>query len=159
MEDSATEELEITLSYSDNFDDCAKLRIEVFMNEQGFSYDIEDVDKLPVVRHIAAYDNTGECVGCLRYFPVEEDGTPSEADHDGTWTIGRITVAKSMRGKGLGSMLLGVGEAEVALAGGNHVELHAQYNKLPFYHKNGYVEHGEIDYDEFMEHIWMGKDL
>ncbi len=153
-----SEDLEITLAF-DNFDDCAKLRIEVFVDEQGFSKDIDDIDSLPVTRHVAAYDSDGGCVGCFRYFPIEESGEPSSADHEGNWSIGRLTVAKSMRGNGLGSMLLGVGEAEVALAGGTHIELHAQLNKLPFYEKHGYQAHGETDKDEFMDHIWMSKDL
>ena len=152
------DELQITLGFN-NFMDCAKLRVNVFIYEQGFSKDLDEIDLLPITQHICAYTPDGDCVGCLRYFPIDDNGEPAVDKHSSTWSIGRLTIAKQMRGKGLGSTMLSIGEAEAALAGAKHIELHAQCNKQPFYELHGYVAHGQKDKDEFMDHIWMGKDL
>ncbi len=158
MQTPKLDELELTLGFN-KFLDCAKLRVKVFIYEQGFSKDLDEIDLLPITTHISAYTKDGTCVGCLRYFPIKENGEPDEDEQSCTWSIGRITIAKEMRGRGLGSTLLSIGEAEAALAGAKHIELHAQCNKQPFYEKYGYVAHGPKDKDEFMDHIWMGKDL
>ena len=73
--------------------DCSRLREEVFLQEQGFSYDIDDTDDL--CYHLCVYLEEIP-VGVARLFH----------DGDDTMHIGRLAVKKAFRGQHIGAFLM-----------------------------------------------------
>ena len=106
-------------------DEAAEIRRAVFVEEQGFHNEFDEIDKR--AKHIVLYDNNAPVATC-RFF---------KAENDGSCFIGRIAVMKRYRGKNLGSFLLKCAETEIEKAGGKCVFLHAQSGAVKFYEKNG----------------------
>lgn len=118
------------------FEHVKKIRIDVFVHEQGYSLDdeMDEYDKecfhllllhWPSAGSAGSPDLNGyEAAGTLRYFPPPKN------------KIGRVAVMKKFRGKGLGgvmmkgleAMLKGELEGAPAFDGGNATEIsmHAQ---------------------------------
>ena len=111
------------------------VRTEVFINEQGFENEFDDIDKT--------------AVHCL----LTKNGAPAAVgrlyDENGIAHIGRIAVVKTMRGKGLGSVVLAVLEKYAAEHGYTRTALSAQCRVQTFYETNGYHAEGEIYFDEY----------
>jgi predicted GNAT family N-acyltransferase len=128
-------------------DEAAEIRRNVFVEEQGFHNEFDEIDKH--AKHIVLYHNNFPVATC-RFF---EDETA------GNHCIGRIAVIKQYRGKNLGSLLLKCAETEIEKNGGKCAFLHAQTGAIKFYEKNGYVKYGEMDFDESCPHFWMRKIL
>lgn len=128
-------------------EDAAKIREEVFIREQGFSEEFDEIDSIAL--HIVAYDN-GNPVGTCRLFAGNEAGTH---------VIGRIAVSSDYRGRGLGRFLLEQAEIIALSRGAARVELHAQCRAAAFYEKCGYEAFGDIDYEEYCPHIRMRKNI
>ena len=135
----------INFKYSNNKQDWYYVREEVFVKEQGFANEFDDIDE--TCHHITMYEND-TLMGCGRYFKDEDD-----------YVIGRIALLKVFRGKGYSKMLIGEIERQIKLLGGCSSKLHAQCRVMPVYNKLGYKEYGEIEYDEHVEHMWMRKEL
>lgn len=128
-------------------DEAVKIRESVFVKEQGFQKEFDEIDEK--AKHlILLYDEIA--VATCRFF---------EGISKKTYMIGRIAVLKSYRGKNLGSYLLEQAEMEIRKIGGETVMLHAQQQAKPFYQKQGYLQYGDIDFDEDCPHIWMRKEL
>lgn len=152
------------------FDDAKDVRTRVFMEEQGFENEFEDLDQDPVCVHVTAYDGDG-CVGCARVFPADAEGQvfnlpveePEEGDDvDGArdqWIFGRLAVLPETRKGGLGSKVLAESERVAKERGATEMHLHAQCVAAPFYEKNGYAAYGPIELDEGVKHRWMRKRL
>lgn len=123
------------------------IRKEVFMEEQGFQNEFDEIDRRAV--HLVLFD--GEMpVGTCRVFRDEATGRD---------TVGRIAVRKPWRGKACGARLLGEAEGLVRQQGGRQLCLHAQVAAKGFYEKQGYQPWGEEDLDEGCPHVWMKKEL
>ena len=132
----------------DALPDCAaQSRIEVFVQEQGFHYEIDDVDK--IATHFVAFEAETPIATCRVYFNTQLNA----------YMVGRISVRKAFRGQNIGKQLLQAAEAFVKEKGGEKLVLLAQCRALPFYQKCGYVEYGEITYDEDCPHRWTQKLL
>ena len=133
------------------FDGISKLaldvRITVFVEEQGFVDEIDDIDK--TATHIVVVKN-GKSIATCRIFK-KENGTD--------YILGRLAVLKEYRNKGVGSILLKYAEDTARLKGAKVLFLHSQIRAKEFYLKNGYMEFGEIEYEENYPHIWMKKKL
>lgn len=52
------------------FDDAARVRRAIFMEEQGFCDEFDAADGHPDMIHVTAYDESGALVGCARVFPA-----------------------------------------------------------------------------------------
>lgn len=128
-------------------EEAVAIRTAVFMDEQGFVDEFDDVDEKAC--HLVLFDD-GTPVATLRLFPGEAPGE---------WVVGRLAVVRSHRGLGLGTVLLREAEAEAARRGGDRVALHAQVRAKGFYERCGYVAHGGTDLDEGCPHVWMRKGL
>lgn len=128
-------------------EEAAKIRQKVFVEEQGFHNEFDEIDKH--AKHIVLYDNHLPVATC-RFF---------ERETAGNYAIGRLAVIKQYRGKNLGSELLKYAESEIEKSGGKCAFLHAQTRAAKFYEKNGYVQQGEIELDESCPHVWMCKIL
>ncbi len=147
----------MTLTFrNDAFEDAKVIRQRVFVEEQGYQNEFDDIDNYDEVVHITAYQ-AGELVGCARVFPSRLQDGFEAAPH--TWIFGRLAVLPAQRGGGFGSALLAQAEAYARQAGATEMHLHAKVQAQPFYERAGYVAYGPIEFDEHVEHQWMKKSL
>lgn len=123
--------------------DAKNIRIEVFMKEQGFENEFDEIDNL--CHHIVAFDE-GKPIGTCRFF--------KENNH---YTIGRVAVLKEYRNQHIGNLLLKSAEKEIKRINGDVIVVHAQVRVSSFYEKQGYIQFGQIDDDEGFPHKWMKK--
>lgn len=121
------------------------IRIEVFMKEQGFENEFDDIDDMS--HHIVVFDEE-KPIGTCRFF--------KENDH---YTIGRVAVLKEYRNQHIGNLLLESAEKEIKKLNGALIVVHAQVRVSPFYEKQGYIQFGQIDDDEGVPHMWMKKRI
>ena len=119
--------------WDDLREDAQRLRIEVFVIEQGVPIELEWDEGDEVSIHAVAYDEAGQAVATGRLLP---DGH-----------IGRMAVRQSARGQRIGSQVLKALLAEAAREGHTELVLHAQLHAWTFYERHGFVGEGE----EFME--------
>lgn len=134
-----------TKTYKDLPQEAKDIRIRVFMQEQGFQNEFDDIDS--IAHHIVAFDQDIP-VGTCRFF--------NEKNH---YTIGRVAVLKEYRSKHIGHILLDAAEEEIKKLNGQEIVVHAQVRVSPFYQKKGYIPFGEIDDDEGVPHMWMKKKI
>ena len=142
---------------SDSYADAQAVRRAVFMDEQGFQNEFDEVDERPSTIHVTAYDQAGALVGCARVFP--DDGADTNRHGPGAWIFGRLAVMPEARGSGAGSLILAESERLAQAQGAREMHLHAQCRVQPFYQRAGYEPYGDIELDEHVEHQWMGKQL
>lgn len=138
------------------FEHVRKIRIDVFVHEQGYPLEDEMDDYDAVCFHLLLLHRSSsatsdfpeldgyEPAGTLRYFPPPKN------------KIGRVAVLKKFRGKGLGgtmmkgleAMLKGEFVEAPKFPGGkaHEIRMHAQVPVVPFYKSLGYTTEGE----EFM---------
>lgn len=122
------------------------LREEVFMSEQGFSYDEDEHDA--AAWHIAGYDGD-VLIAAARLYEIA----------GGIFSIGRVAVKKDYRRQYIGDTLLRALEDKAVQLKGYMIEISAQIPAVPFYEKEGYEKSGgEYDEDGAL-HIKMIKDL
>lgn len=122
------------------------LRTLIFIEEQGFVREFDDLDAAAV--HIVAFDGD-KPIGTCRYYPRP----------DGSYAIGRIAVAREYRGKGVGSALVLEAERRVALLGAKTTVVSAQLRAAGFYRSLGYTEQGSPYPEEHVPHILMVKGI
>lgn len=129
--------------------DAADIRVEVFMDEQGFMDEFDETDGIS--EHYVMYLEGGEPAAVCRTYP---SGT------EGCSIIGRVAVKKACRGQGLGKKMIAFAEDHLRDEGAGRVILHAQSAASGFYSSMGYSRFGEEDFeDEGVAHIWMEKIL
>lgn len=128
-----------------NFDDAFYIRKTVFMDEQGFFDEFDDIDS--VALHAVVYDGD-KPIGCGRVFL-----------ESGNAHLGRIAVLLEYRKMGVGRILM---QALEQAARDNlefsRFELSAQKRAIGFYKSVGYEEIGEFYLDEGYPHITMIKE-
>ncbi len=127
--------------------DCAKeVRQKVFIEEQGFQKEFDDVDAAAV--HIVLfYEDKKPAATCRIFWDFNMD----------SHILGRLAVMKEYRGRNLGSLMVQEAERYVKKIGGKCLALHAQCRAAAFYEKLGFVTFGEIEDDEGCPHVWMKK--
>ena len=125
------------------------LRTAVFVQEQGVAPEVE-MDALDrVAVHAVAFNQLDVAVATGRLLPAQ----------DGEARIGRMAVARALRGQRWGRLLL---EALVQAAQGRgdaSVLLHAQCHAEGFYRRAGFVAEGDVFDEEGIAHIAMRKML
>lgn len=136
-----------------DFEDARLVRTRVFMEEQGFANEFDEVDDDPATLHVTAYDGDA-LAGCARTFP-----DPDHPDEPGRWVFGRLAVLPGARKQGFGEALLAETERRAREAGATEMHLHAQCRVTAFYERRGYEAYGPVELDEHVEHIWMRKAL
>ncbi|MEG1365978.1 MAG: GNAT family N-acetyltransferase [Oscillospiraceae bacterium] len=130
---------------SENAQDAFAVRTEVFVHEQGFSITNELDEKDEISWHLIGYNDNGDAVCAARLF----------SEHGNIWHAGRIAVKKSLRGQGVGKKLIQEIKQKAIALGAVCIELGAQYDKVPFYEKCGFVSTGEQYLDEGYPHVQM----
>ena len=128
--------------------DGAYIREEVFMKEQGFENEFDDIDERAY--HTVLYVD-GAPAANGRLFTDDPERK--------IWTVGRIAVLKEMRKLHLGSDIMQILEEQCKAVGGERIQLSAQCQAQPFYEKCGYCASGEVYMDEHCPHIHMEKVL
>ncbi len=121
------------------------IRTAVFIDEQGFKNEFDEVDKN--CSHIVLYDNN-KPMATARYFKKDD-----------IFHIGRVAIVKRYRGCHLGNKIMQIVENEIKKEGGKQIEVSAQVRVKDFYKKLGYKEVCETYFDEYCEHITMVKVL
>ena len=136
------------LKSPDDLRDAFGIREEVFIREQKFIEEFDEIDTK--AWHIVLYD-TGTPVATGRIF--------EDAGYPGGWRLGRIAVLRAYRGQRLGALLLREMEIKSRALGGSFAILGAQCRAKGFYEKSGYTACSEPYYEEYCEHILMRKPL
>lgn len=134
-----------TKTYATLPQEAKDIRVEVFMKEQGFENEFDDIDDISF--HIVVFDEE-KPIGTCRFF--------KENNH---YTIGRVAVLKEYRNQHIGNVLLERAEKEIKKLNGDLIVVHAQVRVSPFYEKQGYIQFGQIDDDEGVPHMWMKKRI
>lgn len=142
--------MKITIEQADGLNmlpAARNLRQAVFVEEQGFKQEFDETDQL--ARHVL----------------IRADGVPAATGRAfpgasaGIYTIGRVAVAKPLRGAGLGRVVMEELERYIRAQGGVMVELMAQEQARGFYASLGYQPTGETCMDEHCPHVMMRKAL
>ena len=127
--------------------EAKEIRETVFVKEQGFKKEFDEVDNL--ARHMIIYEEEQPISTCRFYFNEEKQ----------SFIIGRIAVRKEYRGKGIGRKMLKEAEDIIRQDGGKNTMISGQVRVEKFYEKLGYQKQGEVFLDEDCPHIWMKKVL
>ncbi len=122
------------------------IRESVFIREQGFVNEFDDIDDTAVHAVIYCEDKPAAC-GRLY------------TDADGVYHIGRIAVMRKMRGAGLGGEIMDILERKARTLGASEVRVSAQVRAARFYERLGYLRVGAEYLDEECLHICMVKRL
>lgn len=129
--------------------DEKKIREEVFVTEQHFVQEFDEIDRSTNTAHLVFYDKEVPIAVC-RYYPGEKVGE---------YIAGRIAIRKQYRGRHLGRRVMQILEENISADGGQKIILSAQARVQPFYEKLDYKVQGEIYYDEYCPHVRMEKVL
>lgn len=127
-------------------DDARVIRIEVFVDEQGFTeeFDTDDAKAIHLVGYIE-----NEPIATCRILK----------NNDGSYFIGRIAVKKSFRMNGYGAKIVAEAEKIISANEGKTVYIHSQEQAVPFYSKIGYTDTGKRDFEEGCPHRMLVKHL
>jgi len=133
----------------DELYDLLKLRIDVFVVEQTCYYpDLDNLDRNPQTLHLFTYDKD-QMVGYLRILPK---GTTYQ-DYN---SIGRVIVAESARGTGLGHELIKQGiKACQAHFNEPRIKLSAQEHLSNYYKQHGFEQVTDMYLEDGIPHIGM----
>jgi predicted GNAT family N-acyltransferase len=133
------------------------LRQAVFVGEQGVpaALEFDALDAMPKrTAHAVLRDDAGEVIATGRL--VLSRGA------DGAWMtprIGRMAVAKILRGQGAGGRVLHALADHAQRLGYSDVLLHAQAHAASFYAQHGFVQVGELFTEADILHVEMRKNL
>ncbi|MDE7359128.1 MAG: GNAT family N-acetyltransferase [Lachnospiraceae bacterium] len=125
-----------------------EVRQKVFVEEQGFQDEFDDIDE--TAAHIVMFDGDKKPIATCRIF--WDTGMH-------TYIIGRLAVIREYRGKNIGSAIVQEAEKYIRDNGGKDIALHAQCRAAAFYQKSGFTEFGDIEDVEGCPHVWMKKNF
>jgi YbgC/YbaW family acyl-CoA thioester hydrolase len=132
-------------SWAELHQPATHVRNEVFVQEQGFSADVELDGRDEGCLHAVVENRYGLALATGRLLP---DGH-----------IGRVAVLKAMRGTRAGVQIMRSLEAAAREKGFQTTALSAQTYAQGFYAKLGYVAEGAVYPDEGVPHVHMVKQL
>lgn len=135
--------------YDELPNEAKKIRTSVFINEQGFKNEFDEIDDTAI--HLVLFDD-GKPIAVSRIYK-DKDETEK------TWHIGRVAVVKEYRGKGFGKIVMLTSEHEAQRLGARIITVSAQVSAKKFYKSLGYSQKGEEYYDEHCLHIDMTKRI
>ncbi|MBE6861455.1 MAG: GNAT family N-acetyltransferase [Ruminococcus sp.] len=129
------------------FRKAEKIRMKVFVEEQGFAAEIEVDEKDETAFHVVAYDGD-KPVGAARFF-----------EEHGGYHVGRVAVLPEYRGEGVGRFIMAEIETYAANNGVGELMLSAQTRAADFYLKCGFAKYGDVYLEEGCPHIEMRKNI
>jgi predicted GNAT family N-acyltransferase len=127
--------------------DAARVRTEVFVEEQRIPAEMEWDEADTTAVHAVAYNRLGQALATGRLLPHE----PGRAK------VGRMAVTRVLRGAQLGQRVLRALEAAAAARGDQEVVLHAQRSAEGFYQRLGYEVAGQPFDEVGIPHIEMKR--
>ena len=130
--------------------EAMRLRMEVFVREQGIPAEIESDEYDATALHAVATNGLGMCVATGRMLP---------AGKSGVMRIGRMAVHRAVRGQQWGRLVLDALVDDARRKGMRRVELHAQCTAASFYRRAGFLVEGERYEEAGIPHVSMYKDL
>lgn len=126
-----------------------RLRMQVFVQEQGVPAELEMDAFDPICRHVVATNQLGHAVATGRLI----------TEAPGVARIGRMAVARELRGARVGRQVLDALVQAARERGDREAVLHAQVHAQNFYARAGFVAEGAV-YDEAgIDHITMRCQL
>ncbi len=128
---------------------ASPLRTAVFVDEQGIDASLEWDALDATAVHVLAFNHLQQAVATgrlIRHAP-------------GVARIGRMAVARPLRGSQLGRTVLQALEHAALMRGDTKVLLHAQCSAADFYTRNGYVAQGPVFEEAGIRHVGMLKSL
>jgi predicted GNAT family N-acyltransferase len=128
------------------FKDAFYLRTKIFVEEQGFRDEADELDSS--ADHLVIYN--GEKPAATGRVIYNDDGNAK---------TGRICVLPDLRGTGLGRLVIEEIEKHCREKSVRKIFLGSQLHARGFYSCLGFVEYGEIYLEENHEHIGMFKKL
>ena len=132
-------------SWSEIKNQAMPIRLAVFVQEQNVPIE-EEVDQMdPLCVHAIALNEQGTVIGTGRLLP---DGH-----------VGRMSVLRDYRARGVGSAILNALVGQAQRAGFEEVILHAQTHAIDFYASHAFVEEGELFYEANIPHKKMRRSL
>ncbi|MGW1588998.1 GNAT family N-acetyltransferase [Streptomyces sp. NPDC002386] len=137
---------------------CFAVRKEVFVVEQGVAQDIEYDAYDAVAVHVLAVREDGVPLGTGRLLHGEAAAAKTGGDAS-VGSLGRLAVARSARGLGVGAALVRAVEEAARARGLAAVDLHAQTHALGFYERLGYEAYGPEFPDAGIPHRAMRRVL
>ena len=138
-----------TGSWSQLETDAAKIRTEVFVQEQRIPSDLEWDEADATALHAVAYNRLGQAVGTGRLLPADA----------GVAKVGRMAVHRVLRGCRLGEQLLLALMAAAKARGDREVLLRAQRSAESFYARLGFKRRGEVFEEAGIPHVEMTRAL
>ena len=134
--------------YNKPVSDIKALRTEVFIKEQGFENEFDEIDNKAT--HVLIYDGKVP-VATGRLFTEDENGEE--------YIIGRVCVKKEYRDKKLGKRVIMALEEDARKMGGRSVSVSAQCRVQGFYEALGYTATDDLHDDEGVPHVTMIKTI
>ena len=131
----------------ENILDAKKIREAVFINEQKFKNEFDDIDNRAY--HIVIYYNK----------KASATGRIYKKNNSDIYVLGRIAVLKEYRNLKIGSLIVKQLEKQAIKQNAKLVELSAQVRAKGFYQKLGYHVISDEYLDEFVPHVLMQKQL
>ncbi|MDD2371593.1 MAG: GNAT family N-acetyltransferase [Firmicutes bacterium] len=128
--------------------DIRYIREVVFIEEQGFKEEFDDIDKRAI--HALIYFES-KPIATGRIFKKEKSND--------IYIIGRVAVLKEYRKLNVGIRLINELEGMARTIGAIKIQLSSQYHAKAFYLKNNYITVGNVYMDEDCQHILMEKTL
>jgi YbgC/YbaW family acyl-CoA thioester hydrolase len=129
--------------------DAAKIRTEVFMQEQAIAPELEWDEADQTALHLVAYNGLGAAIATARLL----------THAPGVARIGRVAVRRQLRGSGLGAKVMHHLLDLARQRGDSEVTLSAQCSALGFYERQGYRPYGEVFDDAGIAHREMRRAL
>lgn len=124
------------------------LRHEVFCVEQGVNPAADRDGRDHEAAQLVA-EQDGRIVGTCRIL----------LDAHGIARLGRMAVSRSVRGRGVGALLLEEADRVAAAHGARRILLHAQVPARGVYDRAGYRPVSEVFVEEGIDHVTMEKRL
>jgi YbgC/YbaW family acyl-CoA thioester hydrolase len=136
-------------SWSELGPHASALRQAVFVQEQGIDPALEWDEQDAHLVHAVVYNRLGQAVAVGRLLQARAQVAK----------VGRMAVARVLRGAGLGAQVLHALEQHARTRGDIELLLHAQQSAQGFYAKRGYALRGDTFTEAGIAHIEMFKTL
>ena len=126
-------------------EEAINIRTKVFVEEQGFKEEFDTIDKIAEHLILFVYDNP---IGTCRYYKKDD-----------SYYFGRLAILKEYRNKNYGGLLLKETINNLKKENAHKVFLNSQLRAKDFYIKHGFLQEGEVFYEEGCPHIKMYLNL
>lgn len=126
--------------YNELVEEAKKIRYEVFVEEQGFNVEIDEIDD--IATHCVLYENN-IAIGVCRFF---NNHNPN------IYHLGRFAIKKKYRKNNNGKTLLLAVIDKIKKLNGKEIHISAQQDAIGFYQKCGFIITSETYYEQHCPH-------